>query len=97
MAVYGARTPGRLAVCGRPGEHAFWLDHVSQQEVAAVKSPRFTAVPKPMQATYETVVVLTDAFCHDHLTDEYRGLARAMIAALARRRPSPLVSGQPRT
>jgi Domain of unknown function (DUF6398) len=70
---------------------------VSQQEVAAVKSPHSTAVPKPMQATYETVVALTDAFCHDHLTDEYRDLARALTAALARKRPSPLVSGQPRT
>src|ERR1700712_723307 len=50
-----------------------------------------------MQATYDGVVALTDAFCRDHLNDEYRDLARAMTAALCRKRPSPLTSGHPRT
>jgi hypothetical protein len=50
-----------------------------------------------MQATNDAVVALTDAFCRDHLNDEYRDLARAMAAALCRKRPSPLASGQPRT
>ena len=31
-----------------------------------------------MQTTYDAVVALTDAFCRDHLTDEYRDLPRAM-------------------
>jgi Domain of unknown function (DUF6398) len=50
-----------------------------------------------MQATYDRVVALTDAFCRDHLNDEYRDLAQAMSAALCRKCPSPLASGQPRT
>ena len=50
-----------------------------------------------MQATFDAVVSLTDAFCRNHLNDEYRDLARAMTAALCRKRPSPLASGQPRT
>jgi len=62
-----------------------------------VKSPRSSVVPKSMQATYDAVVALTDAFCRDHLNDEYRDLARAMTAALCRKRPSPLASGQLRT
>ncbi len=62
-----------------------------------MKSPRSSVVPKSMQATYDTVVALTDAFCRDHLNDEYRDLARAMTAALCRKRPSPLGTGQPRT
>jgi hypothetical protein len=62
-----------------------------------VKSPRSSVIPKPMQATYDAVVALTDAFCRDHLNDEYRDLAQAMTAALCRKRPSPLASGQPRT
>ena len=62
-----------------------------------MKSPRSSVIPKPMQATYDAVVALTDAFCRDHLNDEYRDLARAMTAALCRKRPSPLASGQPRT
>jgi hypothetical protein len=43
------------------------------------------------------VVTLTDAFCCDYLTDEYRDLTRAMAASLSRKRPSPLASGQPGT
>ena len=62
-----------------------------------MKSPRPTPIPKPMQAIYDTVIALTDAFCRDYLTDEYRDLARAMTATLSRKRPSPLASGQPRT
>lgn len=62
-----------------------------------MKSPRSTSVPKAMQAKYDAVVALTDAFCRDHLNDEYRDLARAMATALCRKRPSPLASGQPRT
>jgi hypothetical protein len=69
----------------------------SRHEVRAVKSPPSTTVSKAMQATYDAVVALTDAFCRDHLNDEYRDLARTMTAALCRKRPSPLASGQPRT
>lgn len=62
-----------------------------------MKSSRPTVVPKHMQTTYDAVVAQTDAFCRDHLTSEYRDLARAMTASLSRKRPSPLASGQPRT
>jgi len=62
-----------------------------------MKSIRSRSVPKAAQAVYDAVVALTDAFCRDHLNDEYRDLARAMTAALCRKRPNPLVSGQPRT
>jgi len=48
-----------------------------------------------MQATYDAVVALTDAFCRDHLNEEYRDLARAMAATLCRKRPSPLASVTP--
>jgi hypothetical protein len=58
---------------------------------------RPTSVPKGMQATYDAVVRLTDEVCDRHLNAEYRELARAMAAALCRKRPSPLASGQPRT
>ncbi len=55
------------------------------------------SVPKTMQAAYETITALTDAFCREHLNDEYLELAWSMAAALCRKRPSPLASGQPRT
>ena len=61
------------------------------------KNTRSKSVPKAMQATYDAVVRLTDEACDRHLDAEYRELARAMAAALSRKRPSPLASGQPRT
>lgn len=61
------------------------------------KLPHSGSVPKAMQAAYEAVTELTDQFCGDHLTEEYRDLARTMAAALSRKRPSPLSSGQART
>ena len=50
-----------------------------------------------MQPAYDAVTALTDAVCAAYLNDGYRDLAHAMTAALCRKRPSPLVSGQPRT
>jgi hypothetical protein len=64
---------------------------------SAVKPTRSKSVPKAAQPVYDAVVALTDAFCRDHLNDEYRDLAQAMTAALCRKRPSPLASGKTRT
>jgi hypothetical protein len=68
-----------------------------QRRPAMTKFHRPKSVPKSMQATWEAIVALTDAFCDQHLNAEYRELARDMAAALARKRPSPLASGQPRS
>ncbi len=57
---------------------------------------RSSSVPKPMRPIYESVVELTDRVCLDHLDQDYRDLARRMAAALCRKRPSPMGSGQPR-
>ncbi len=61
------------------------------------KSSASRSLPKSMQATFDAITSLTDAFCRDHLNEEYRDLAQRMTAALCRKRPSPLTSGQPRT
>ena len=55
------------------------------------------SVPKNLQAQYDQIVALTDEFCHRHLNDEYRELAQYMAAALCRKRPSPVASGQARS
>ena len=52
-------------------------------------------IPKPMQATFDAIVALTDAFCRAHLDEEYAQLARQATAALCRKRPSPLATGTP--
>ena len=53
------------------------------------------SVPASMQQTYATITGLTDAFCREHLNGEYAALSRQLAAALARKRPSPLVRGKP--
>jgi hypothetical protein len=60
-------------------------------------SARLNSVPKIMMPVCEKIVGLIDGVCDRHLNSEYRDLARAMTAALCRKRPSPLASGQPRT
>jgi len=51
-------------------------------------------VPEAMQALYGEITSISDSFCREHLNEEYAELARKMTAALARTRPSPLVSGR---
>ncbi len=58
---------------------------------------RSSSVPKAMLPVYEKIVALTDDVCDRCLDPEYRANAREMALALCRKRPSPLVSGQPRT
>ena len=52
------------------------------------------AVPKIVKPRFDEVVGLTNAVCRTHLTDEYAALARELAAALARKRPSPLMRGR---
>lgn len=61
------------------------------------KAARSTSVPKGWEEYYRTLTGLTDAFCREHLNGEYAELARYAIAALCRKRPSPLASGRPQT
>ena len=53
--------------------------------------------PTPKDATAEAltaIVALIDIFCREHLSDEYADLCRRLAEKLARKRPSPLASGQ---
>ncbi len=52
------------------------------------------SVPKKMLPVYESVTEWTDSFCQTNLSEEYAGVARDMTAAMARKRPSPLLQGQ---
>lgn len=55
------------------------------------------SVPAAMQPQYDAIVALSDAFCGEHLNAEYAQLCRQMAATLARKRPSPLLSGKANT
>ncbi|MBM4088711.1 MAG: hypothetical protein FJ276_04675 [Planctomycetes bacterium] len=50
-----------------------------------------------MKTVFQAIVGMTDAFCRDHLNGEYAMLCRNLAAALARKRPSPLLRGQLKT
>ena len=52
-------------------------------------------VPAAMQPRYNEIAALIDAFCTQHLNDEYAQVCRQMAATLSRKRPSPLVNGKP--
>jgi hypothetical protein len=55
------------------------------------------SIPEAARPAYEVVVGLIDAFCREHLNEEYRAMCRRLASALARKRPSPLLSGKPPT
>ena len=43
----------------------------------------------------ERIVAMTDQFCREKLDEEYAVLCRRLAEKLARKRPSPLLSGKP--
>jgi hypothetical protein len=50
-------------------------------------------VPRASKAAFDAVVQITDDVCNRCLTTEYAELSRRLAAALARKRPSPLLHG----
>jgi hypothetical protein len=54
-------------------------------------SPR---VPAALQDTFDSIAQATDAFCAQHLDAEYQLFIRLALAALCRKRPSPLLKGK---
>jgi hypothetical protein len=53
-------------------------------------------IPAALRDRARQIMDVTDAACRQHLDDEYGRLARALVARLARKRPSPLVRGDVR-
>ena len=51
-------------------------------------------VPAVMRAKVDALMGTIDAFCDRHLNPEYRQLIHAAVCALARKRPSQLLSGR---
>lgn len=48
-----------------------------------------------VRRAHDEVVALTDAFCREHLDEEYGALCRKLAGVLARKRPAPLARGKP--
>lgn len=51
-------------------------------------------VPLALRDEVGEICALTDRFCGEHLDAEYASLCRALVAKLARKRPSPLKRGE---
>jgi len=65
-------------------------------------TPRAKSARKPPSRSQQdsalpAILGLIDQFCAEHLNDEYAMLCRKLAETLARKRPSPLVRGQPNT
>jgi len=54
-------------------------------------------VPKSMLEKYEAIAPLITAFCEGYLNEEYATVSLLMLEKLCRKRPSPLLSGNPNT
>ena len=51
-------------------------------------------VPAALREKFDAISQATDAFCGQRLNDEYKKVIRLALAALCRKRPSPLLKGK---
>lgn len=63
-------------------------------ERLAAPAPRSLKVPMPLRPKVDSLMAAIESFCASHLNDEYHQLIYVAVAALARKRPSPLLGGR---
>jgi hypothetical protein len=61
------------------------------------RKKRASGVAADVKPVLQAIVDLTDAFCQEFLNEEYAEHCRKLAAALARKRPSPLMRGKVET
>jgi hypothetical protein len=54
-------------------------------------------IPGTVKPRFAEIVALVEEVCRSHLTEEYAAVILELTAALARKRPSPLLRGHSRT
>jgi Domain of unknown function (DUF6398) len=89
-----SRLPAALHLLAYWSPGVFLRYNGQEMEETMPKRSASQHVPKEMQAHFEEITHLTDAFCHKYLNEEYRQLCRELTATLCRKRPSPLVRGK---
>jgi hypothetical protein len=57
-------------------------DSLQSSAMDAILTELLSYVPEDWQARFKAIVGLTDAFCEQHLTDEYQQLCREMATAI---------------
>ncbi len=79
---------GAEAPAAKPPKKA---ERKPRKEKATSTAPSAAVQAKAMA---QTLNEMTDDFCREHLNDDYAELCRELTAALARKRPSPLLRGK---
>ena len=75
---------------------------MSHEPPLPTKAAKAKAIPKPpsregKDEALGVIIGLIDQFCKEHLNEEYAVACRKLAEKLARKRPSPLLSGSPNT
>ncbi len=75
---------------------------MSDKPMVPAKSPKPKPFPRPQlteerDEALDVIIRLIDPFCREHLNEEYAVLCRKLATKLARKRPSPLLGGNPKT
>jgi hypothetical protein len=75
---------------------------MSDEPMVATKTPKPKPIPRPQLREEKDnalgiIIGLIDQFCKVHLNEEYAVLCRKLAEKLARKRPSPILSGSPNT
>src|SRR5438067_7127930 len=68
-----------------------------RREAAMPKRSTSQNVPKEMQARFDEITHITDAYSDEHLNNEYKEICRQLTATLCRKRLSPLLQGKANT
>ena len=58
--------------------------------------PAGLAIPTALRERADRILGVTDTFCAERLDAEYARICQRLVARLARKRPSPLLRGDPR-
>ena len=75
---------------------------ISDEPTVLTKTPKAKPIPRPQlndnkDEALGVVIGLIDQFCKEHLNEEYAVLCCKLAEKLARKRPSPILSGSPNT
>jgi hypothetical protein len=75
---------------------------MSDKPIVLMKTPKPKPTAKPQlgdnkDETLGVIIGLIDQFCKEHLNEEYALLCHKLAEKLARKRPSPILSGSPNT
>lgn len=86
--VGGARLPVTIRAVVAPEQPS------EPDPTPAASTPAPLKVPAALRDTVDSLLARLDPFCVRHLNDDYRALIHDAVAALARKRPSPLLTGR---